>query len=197
MRVDDDGRGIPVGIHPKEGVPAVEVVLAKIHAGGKFDGKAYKVSGGLHGVGVSCVNALSEWLVCQVHQGGKIHEIAFARGKLSKPLEVVGTTDRTGTTVIFKADAQIFTTLEIQYELVQKRLRETAYLMGTRGLRIELLDQRGTSDPAGSLTFVHQQNKQHPLYIVHSSERSHRRTPGPYESSWRTAPIYVGWCTPS
>ncbi len=175
IRVDDDGRGIPVGIHPKEGVPAVEVVLAKIHAGGKFDGKAYKVSGGLHGVGVSCVNGLSEWLVCQVHQGKKIHEIAFARGKLSKSLEVVGTTDRTGTTVIFKPDAQIFTTLEIQYELVQKRLRETAYLMGTRGLRIELFDQRTGahetySFPEGLLTFVQHINKNKtPLHtdIVH------------------------------
>ncbi len=175
LRVDDDGRGIPVGIHPKEGVPAVEVVLAKIHAGGKFDGKAYKVSGGLHGVGVSCVNALSEWLVCQVHQQAKIHEIAFGRGKRTRALEVVGTTDRTGTTVIFKPDAEIFTTLEIQYEIVQKRLRETAYLMGTRGLTIELVDQRTGahetfSYPEGLLTFVQHINKNKtPLHtdIVH------------------------------
>ena len=164
VRVEDDGRGIPVGIHAKEKKPAVEVVLSKIHAGGKFDDKAYKVSGGLHGVGVSCVNALAEWLECQVHQNGEIHEIRFERGKLVKPLTVVGKTERTGTIISYKADPEIFTSLEIEYEIVQKRLRETAYLMGTRGLRLELTDDRtGAHDvfeyPEGLLTFVQHVNK--------------------------------------
>jgi len=164
VRVEDDGRGIPVGIHKKEGIPAVEVVLTKIHAGGKFDKDSYKVSGGLHGVGVSCVNALSEWLEVEVHVGGKIHWMRFQRGDRARELEVIGETDRTGTTVTFKPDGEIFTTLEIEYEIVHKRLRETAYLMGTRGLTIELRDERtGAKDvfcyPEGLLTFVGHINK--------------------------------------
>lgn len=164
IRVEDDGRGIPVGIHPTEGIPAVEVVLTKIHAGGKFDHDAYKVSGGLHGVGVSCVNALSERLTVEVHKDGKLHRMSFERGNRTKELEVVGDTDRTGTTVTFKPDAEIFSTVEIVHEIVQKRLRETAYLMGTRGLTLECLDERtGTKDtfsfPEGLLTFVSNLNK--------------------------------------
>ena len=164
VRVEDNGRGIPVGIHPSEGIPAVEVVLTKIHAGGKFDHDAYKVSGGLHGVGVSCVNALSEWLEVEVHQGGKVHAMDFKRGVRQKELAVIGETDRTGTTVTFKPDAEIFSTVEIIWEIVQKRLRETAYLMGTRGLRIQLEDERSgaTEDfsfPEGLLTFVKNINK--------------------------------------
>lgn len=175
VRVEDDGRGIPVGIHAKEGIPAVEVVLTKIHAGGKFDNSAYKVSGGLHGVGVSCVNALSEWLDVEVHTEGKTHRMSFDRGVRRGDLQVVGDTTRRGTTVTYKADPEIFTTVEIDYEIVAKRLRETAYLMGTRGLTIELVDERtGTREefcyPEGLLTFVANINKNKtPLHsdIVH------------------------------
>jgi len=164
VSVEDDGRGIPVSMHPTEGVPAVEVVLTKLHAGGKFDDQAYKVSGGLHGVGVSCVNALSTLLTVQVHKDGEIHEMSFERGEKSSDLEVVGTTDRTGTTVTWFADSEIFSTTDVDYDVVEKRLRETAYLMGTRGLRIELEDERtGASEvfefPDGLKTFVSHINK--------------------------------------
>ncbi|MEL6713354.1 MAG: DNA topoisomerase (ATP-hydrolyzing) subunit B, partial [Planctomycetota bacterium] len=164
VTVEDDGRGIPVSIHPKEGVPAVEVVLTKLHAGGKFDGASYITSGGLHGVGVSCVNALSTRLHVAVHKDGKVHEMEFARGQKSKDLEVTGDTDRTGTVVTWTPDAEIFSTVEVEYEIVEKRLRETAYLMGTRGLRLELEDERnGASEvfefPEGLKTFVDHINK--------------------------------------
>ncbi len=159
VSVEDDGRGIPVAIHESEGVPAVEVVLTKLHAGGKFDSGAYKVSGGLHGVGVSCVNALSEWLEVWVHSGGKVHHMRFERGERVKELTVVGDTDHTGTRVRFKPDDQIFSVLEIDYEIVSKRLREMAYLMGTRGVKIDLHDERtGHKEhleyPEGLLAFV-------------------------------------------
>ncbi|MFT7679031.1 MAG: DNA gyrase subunit B [Planctomycetota bacterium] len=164
VRVEDDGRGIPISIHPKEGVPAVEVVLTKLHAGGKFDDQSYKVSGGLHGVGVSCVNALSVRLEVQVHHGGKIHRMVFARGKKISELEVIGDTDHTGTTIIYKPDPEIFTSTEVQYEIVQKRLKETAYLMGTHGLRLELHDDRTNTEesfeyPEGLKAFVDSINK--------------------------------------
>jgi len=140
--VKDDGRGIPVGIHPTEGIPAVEVALTKLHAGGKFDKGAYKVSGGLHGVGVSCVNALSEWLEVTVWREGAIHRMSFARGARAKALEVIGKSDQTGTQVVFKPDATIFRTVEIEWDIVERRLREMAYLMGTRGIVIDLHDER-------------------------------------------------------
>ena len=175
VQVDDDGRGIPIDIHKKEGIPAVEVVLTKIHAGGKFDDHAYKVSGGLHGVGVSCVNALSDWLRVEVHKDGKIHAMSFERGKRKEPLHVIGDTDRTGTTVRYHADPEVFSTSEIDYAMVEKRLRETAYLMGTRGLRIELVDERTDKRelfefPDGLRTFVQNINKNKtPLHedVVH------------------------------
>jgi DNA gyrase subunit B len=164
VSVTDDGRGIPVGIHPTEGIPAVEVALTRIHAGGKFDKSAYKVSGGLHGVGVSCVNALSEWLEVTVHREGHIHRMSFARGDRAKPLKVIGDSDTTGTQVVFKPDPEIFSTTEIQYDIVSKRLREMAYLMGTRGVVIDLKDERtGASEhfefTEGLLTFVRHINK--------------------------------------
>ncbi|MCA8979853.1 MAG: DNA topoisomerase (ATP-hydrolyzing) subunit B [Planctomycetes bacterium] len=159
VAVEDDGRGIPIAMHETEGMTALEVVLTKLHAGGKFDSGAYKVSGGLHGVGVSCVNALSEWLEVWVHSGGKIHHMRFERGHRVTELTVVGDTDHTGTKVRFKPDDEIFSVLEIDYEIVSKRLREMAYLMGTRGVKIDLLDERtGHSEhlefPEGLLAFV-------------------------------------------
>ncbi|MEZ6002902.1 MAG: DNA topoisomerase (ATP-hydrolyzing) subunit B [Planctomycetota bacterium] len=142
VEVEDDGRGIPVEMHATEKKPALEVVLTKLHAGGKFNDDAYKVSGGLHGVGVSCVNALSVALTVDVHKEGKVYRMEFSRGHKTKDLEVIGETTRTGTTVRFKPDDQIFSTVLIDYEVVEKRMRETAYLMGTRGLRLELIDLR-------------------------------------------------------
>ena len=173
--VRDDGRGIPVGMIPSEGKPAVEVVLTKLHAGGKFDSGAYKVSGGLHGVGVSCVNALSEWLTVEVHTDGKIHRMRFERGAPTTPLETVGDTDRTGTEVRFKPDATIFSTVDFDCEIVQKRLREMAYLMGTRGFAIDLADERtGFTErmeyPEGLRAMVaHLNEKKDPLHadVIH------------------------------
>ncbi|MFT5153248.1 MAG: DNA gyrase subunit B, partial [Planctomycetota bacterium] len=164
VRVEDDGRGIPVDMHPTEGIPAVEVVLTKIHAGGKFDDSSYKVSGGLHGVGVSCVNALAEWLIVEVYRDGNIYRMSFIRGARNEELAITGKTDKRGTTVIYKADHEIFSTVEIDYEIVEKRMRETAYLMGTRGLSLELKDERTGSEadfsyPEGLLTFVEHINK--------------------------------------
>jgi DNA gyrase subunit B len=159
----DDGRGIPVGEMASEGKPAVEVVLTKLHAGGKFNSGAYKVSGGLHGVGVSCVNALAEWLDVEVYQAGKIHKMRFERGNRSEALRVVGTTDKTGTLIRFKPDPKIFTTTEYELEIVAKRLRELAYLMGSGGMRVELFDERTGHEethsyPEGLLSFVRDVN---------------------------------------
>ncbi len=164
VSVTDNGRGIPTGIHAAEGVSGVEVVMTKLHAGGKFDHGAYKVSGGLHGVGVTCVNALSQWLEVNVFRDGKVHWMKFERGVPKAPLAQIGTTDKRGTQVIFKADPRIFTTTEIDYEIVVNRLRETAYLMGTRGIVIDLEDQRtGQKEhfayPDGVRTFVQHINK--------------------------------------
>ncbi len=148
-KVIDNGRGIPTGIIPKEGKSAVEVVLTKLHAGGKFGGSGYKISGGLHGVGVSCVNALSEWLEATVYQNGKIYKQIFNRGIAQRPLQEVGTTDRTGTTIQFYPDPEIFETLDFNYDTMKIRLRELAYL--NRGLTIQLIDRR--EDPARDESF--------------------------------------------
>ncbi len=148
-KVVDNGRGIPTGIIPKEGKSAVEVVLTKLHAGGKFGGSGYKISGGLHGVGVSCVNALSEWLEATVYQNGKIYKQIFNRGIAQRPLQEVGTTDRTGTTIQFYPDPEIFETLDFNYDTMKIRLRELAYL--NRGLTIQLIDRR--EEPARDESF--------------------------------------------
>ncbi len=141
ITVEDNGRGIPVDIHKKEGVSALEVVMTKIGAGGKFDKDSYKVSGGLHGVGVSCVNALSEDLKATVYREGKIYEQEYSRGKALYPVKVIGETDKKGTAVTFKADSTIFTqTLEYSYETLAGRLRELAFL--NKGLKITLTDRR-------------------------------------------------------
>lgn len=140
IEVADDGRGIPTGMH-ETGVPAVELVLSKLHAGGKFGGGGYKVSGGLHGVGISVVNALSEWIHVSVYQNEIIQQISFERGELKEPLHKVGTTDRTGTTVVFKADPEIFETTVYEFDTLKTRLQELAFL--NKGLRITLTDKRG------------------------------------------------------
>jgi DNA gyrase subunit B len=140
VSVRDWGSGIPVDVMPEQGLPAVTVVLTKLHAGGKFGGEGYKVSGGLHGVGVSVVNALSEWLVVEVHRGGKVYRQEFARGEPVTDLVVTGKTKGTGTTISFLPDAEVFDELEWSAEILAQRLRETAFL--TRGLRICLVDER-------------------------------------------------------
>ena len=140
VRVIDNGRGIPTGIIPKEGKSAVEVVLTKLHAGGKFGGGGYKFSGGLHGVGVSCVNALSEWLDVEVAQNGKLHKMTFNRGVAQRPLAVVGNTNNRGTTITFYPDRDIFETTDFNYATLKHRIQELAYL--NKGLRIVLKDSR-------------------------------------------------------
>ncbi|HIC09429.1 MAG TPA: DNA topoisomerase (ATP-hydrolyzing) subunit B [Aquificales bacterium] len=138
--VIDDGRGIPVDIHPKVGKPTVEVVFTVLGAGGKFEKKAYKYSGGLHGVGASVVNALSEWLIVEVYRDGKIYRQEYRRGKPITPVEVVGTTKRTGTKVTFKPDPEIFGNKKFKFDIVDKRIRELAYL--NPGVRFRLTDER-------------------------------------------------------
>jgi len=140
ITVCDDGRGIPVDVHEGEGKPAVEVVMTILHAGGKFDSSAYKVSGGLHGVGVSCVNALSESLIVEVHRDGFAHQIKFEKGDTVSPLTKLQAVDRTGTKVTFKPDATIFETTEYVWDILAKRLRELAFL--NRGVTIKLSDER-------------------------------------------------------
>ncbi len=139
-QVSDNGRGIPTGIIEKEGKSAVEVVLTKLHAGGKFGGEGYKISGGLHGVGVSCVNALSTKLTADIFQNGKHHYIEFSRGKTIESLKVVGSTDKRGTTVTFWPDEEIFDTIEFNFDTMKNRFREIAFL--NKGLVISLEDKR-------------------------------------------------------
>ena len=143
IEVIDDGRGIPVGINHKAGIPAVEVVFTILHAGGKFGGGGYKVSGGLHGVGASVVNALSNWLVVNIYNDGNIYEQRYERGKVMHELKIVGECDKdkTGTKVTFKPDDTIFETTIFDFDTLKQRLRETAFL--TKGLRINLRDDRG------------------------------------------------------
>src|SRR6266511_3423332 len=144
VTVDDRGRGIPVDMVKEQGMPALTVVLTKLHAGGKFGGEGYKVSGGLHGVGVSVVNALSERLVAEVHRDGKLYSQEFERGAPKADMKKVGPTNRTGTTITYLPDAEIFEEMELSAETLQQRLRETAFL--TRGLRIRLVDERADGE---------------------------------------------------
>ena len=140
ITVTDNGRGIPVDVQAQTGRPALEVVFTVLHAGGKFGGGGYKVSGGLHGVGASVVNALSEWLTVQVYKDGKIYEMKFSRGNITQEMQVIGDTDHTGTTVTFKPDPEMFDTLEYDYETLHTRMREQAFL--NAGLRITISDAR-------------------------------------------------------
>jgi len=142
LTVQDNGRGIPVDMHPTQHKPAIEVVLTVLHAGGKFDGSNYKVSGGLHGVGVSCVNALSDWMKVEVKRGGKVHRIEFSRGHVTKPLEIVGECgEETGTRVTFFPDHTIFSCRAFKWEILCARLRELAFL--NRGVTIHFRDDEG------------------------------------------------------
>ena len=174
IAVRDNGRGIPVDINEKQGIPAVTVVLTVLHAGGKFGGSGYKVSGGLHGVGSSVVNALSEWLEVEVSQKGHIHRQRFERGHIASDLEIVGDTDRTGTLVTFKADPQIFQeTTVYEFETLQRRLREQAFL--NAGLKITLTDSRDPENvkeeqycyEGGLSSFSHYLNESRGLTAIH------------------------------
>ena len=174
VSVTDDGRGIPVGIHHQVGIPTVTVVFTILHAGGKFGGGGYKVSGGLHGVGASVVNALSEWLEVEVYKDGKVYFQRFERGKAVTGLEERGATDRTGTTVRFKPDEKIFReTIEFDYETLQTRLREQAFL--NAGVRIVLADERDPENrreddfiyTGGIRSFVEYINKKKAVEVIH------------------------------
>ena len=147
IRVSDNGRGIPVGIHPKEGISAATVVYTILHAGGKFGGGGYKVSGGLHGVGASVVNALSEWLELTVKDGQHVYFQKFMRGKYDEELKIIGDTNETGTSVMFKADSEVFETTVYEYEILLKRLREQAFL--NAGIKIVFSDKRDEENIQG------------------------------------------------
>jgi DNA gyrase subunit B len=166
--VVDDGRGIPVDVHPTEGVPTIRVVLEKLHAGGKFDKKTYSMSGGLHGVGVTVVNALSEWLEVEVYRDGQRHHLKYARGKVAQDLRVLGRAEpptRTGTTVSFRPDPTVFSHVEgFSFQKVAARLRDLAFLMGSRALSITLEDERTSQReefkfPEGLVAFVQHLNE--------------------------------------
>ncbi|MCI9068961.1 MAG: DNA topoisomerase IV subunit B, partial [Lachnospiraceae bacterium] len=152
ITVVDNGRGIPVDIQAQTGKPALEVVYTVLHAGGKFGGGGYKVSGGLHGVGASVVNALSEWLEVQVHKNGEIYEMRFSRGQITQEMKVVGKTDRTGTTVTFKPDPEMFEDTVYSYETLHTRMREEAFL--NAGLRIRTVDRRPGKEQEDSMCYA-------------------------------------------
>lgn len=152
IKVTDDGRGVPVDIQPQTGRPALEVVYTVLHAGGKFGGGGYKVSGGLHGVGGSVVNALSEWMEVRVHKNGNIYEVKFARGNMTQEMTIIGKTDKTGTEVVFKPDPEMFTdTTEYDYDILHTRMREEAFL--NAGLHITISDLRGEEPVTDAMCF--------------------------------------------
>ena len=151
ITVTDDGRGIPVDIQAQTGKPALEVVFTVLHAGGKFGGGGYKVSGGLHGVGASVVNALSQWLKVRVYKNGNIYEMKFARGAITQEMIIVGKTDKNGTEVTFQPDPEMFDTTEYDYEILHTRMREKAFL--TAGLNISITDKRGDEEISDSMCY--------------------------------------------
>ena len=152
ITVVDNGRGIPVDIQQQTGKPALEVVFTILHAGGKFGGGGYKVSGGLHGVGASVVNALSQWLEVRVYKDGNIYEMKFSRGQVTQPMKIVGTTDKTGTEVVFQPDPEMFTeTTEYDYDILHTRMREEAFL--NAGLTITIADRRGEEEISHTMCY--------------------------------------------
>ncbi len=151
ITVTDNGRGIPVDTQPQTGRPALEVVFTVLHAGGKFGGGGYKVSGGLHGVGASVVNALSEWLEVQVHKDGKIYEMKFARGAITQEMKIVGETDRTGSVITFKPDPEMFDTTTFSYETIHTRMRQQAFL--NAGVRILTFDKRPEQEMSDEMCY--------------------------------------------
>ncbi|MDD5655601.1 MAG: ATP-binding protein, partial [Candidatus Omnitrophica bacterium] len=162
VSVTDNGRGIPVDMHKTEKKPAVEVALTTLHAGGKFDHRVYKVSGGLHGVGVSCVNALSDWLEVEIKRDGKVYHQRYERGKTASKLTVIGKSNATGTKVTFRPDRTIFSKTEYSYDILAQRLRELAFL--NKGLKIKLIDERTEKEAVfefagGIVSFVEYLNK--------------------------------------
>ena len=174
INVSDNGRGIPTGIHPKMGIPALTVVFTILHAGGKFGGGGYKVSGGLHGVGASVVNALSEWLEVKVYSEGKVHFQRFERGVATDDMQILEDTDKVGTEITFKADKEIFTETDVyEYEILEQRLREQAFL--NAGLSIELIDERDSENvksedfcyEGGISSFVEYIHKKRALGVIH------------------------------
>ena len=173
IKVTDNGRGIPTGIHPKEGISAATVAYTMLHAGGKFGGGGYKMAGGLHGVGASVVNALSEWLQLTVYDGEKIHYQEFTRGHYEKEMEVLGKTERRGTKVVFKPDSEIFETIEFDYETLLTRLREQAFL--NAGIKIILKDSRDSENErleklhyeGGIRSFVEHIHQRKSLEVLH------------------------------
>ena len=157
--VEDNGRGIPVGLHKKEGVSALEVVMTKIGAGGKFDKDSYKVSGGLHGVGVSCVNALSEKLTATVYREGKVWEQIYERGKPLTSVQETGTSDKKGTVVTFKPDPQIFQqVLDYNYDTLAQRMRELSFL--NKGITINLTDKRRKDEKGNGGSYKRKKKKE-------------------------------------
>jgi DNA gyrase subunit B len=189
--VTDDGRGIPVDVHKTEGRPAAEVVMTTLHAGGKFDEKTYKVSGGLHGVGVSVVNALSEHLELEIRRDGKVWRQTYTRGEPNEALAAIGTTDKVGTRVTFRPDPQIFSSLDFSFDVLSQRLRELSFL--NAGVRIKIDDERTQKShdfcyEGGIVSFVEHLNRnrsplhQPPIYV--HGERS-------FESQGRTTPVNI------
>ncbi|OGP28526.1 MAG: DNA gyrase subunit B, partial [Deltaproteobacteria bacterium GWB2_65_81] len=178
VTVEDNGRGIPVDIMPEEGKPAAEVVLTTLHAGGKFDRDTYKVSGGLHGVGVSVVNALSETLTAEIRRDGSVYQIGFARGETSSPLKVTGKSRKTGTKITFRPDAEIFTETDYSFDVLSQRLREQSFL--NAGLKISILDERNDKShdfqyKGGIVSFVQHLNRNktplHPKPVLIDGEK--------------------------
>ncbi len=170
VTVTDNGRGIPVGIHPQEGIPTVQVVLTILHAGGKFGGGGYKVSGGLHGVGSSVVNALSEKLEVEVSDGEHIHYQSYQRGKPTCDLKIIGNTDKTGTKITFKPDGEIFETLIFDYDILLKRLREQAFL--NKGVKIVFTDKR-QAEPESVTLYAEGGIKEFVTYINQNKDALH------------------------
>lgn len=179
ITVTDDGRGIPVEIHPEKKVPTVEVVLTELHAGGKFENEAYKVSGGLHGVGVTVVNFLSQWLDIEIKRDGSVFRQRYEGGKLVKPLKITGKTNKTGTKITFKPDSEIFETTEYSFDVLSKRLRELSFL--NAGIMITILDERSGKShnfhyKGGIVSFVEHLNSKktsvHPKVIFFTGEKA-------------------------